>query len=566
MMTMLYAQVIVKKKTQVEQLTYALPAQIIPYVRVGSIVNVPLRNKNVKAVVVKFVRHVPSELKEKIRAAISVDKKLSVLSAQQIIVIETLAAETGSTVAEIAFHALIDTKPNVLRSATIPTAKGKTTVFQGTVNWRFEQYRKLIKKYGSKRNFVFIFAKKQFAEFFRDSLSGHEGVQVLVSTLKDIFSPLNPGDFLVVDQPYHIGAKYSQRPYLSARQIVSVRGKVERLNIIISDTLLPIEDYPKVKNEFWRMLSQPKTSGTLFVVDRRGSRELIMPSLRQKIEKLVLNKRRGLVLVMSRGWAQALVCGSCGEIFSCDNCSRTISVHAGSLRCHYCGYTQSWPTKCPKCQSVDLCQVGEGVSQFVHILTKLFPETSIATLSVDTPVLDTKAQITVATEKVFSFPDLHFDESYILSADRPLSGAKLGGVGELLSQVLEMKAICGVVSVQTYFPDHPLWGLAASEKYAQYYSLGLNSRRLLRLPPFGSMIKFVGMNRKTKELLDEASAIGSELSKAIPGVEVSFAEITDRTDQNYEAEFTALLGANITPKTLQLIRRLLPPSWAMDLS
>ncbi|OGD60844.1 hypothetical protein A3A71_02975 [Candidatus Berkelbacteria bacterium RIFCSPLOWO2_01_FULL_50_28] len=561
---MLYAQVIVKKKTQVEELSYSVPARIIPYIRVGSLVSVPLRHKNVKAVVVKFVRSVPHELKDKIREILSIDKKTLPLTEERIRVIEELALKTGSTVAEIAFHALPTTAKTLQvqpEGQAFRFGMRKVIVIQGTLCWRCEQYRKLLAKYGEKRNFVFVFAKGQFADAFKASNASENG-RAIVSTLRDIFAPLNRGDFLVVDQPYHAGSTFSQRPYLSARQIAAIRGEVEGINVIFGDNLLPIEDYPQVQRGFWKLLAQKTVLKPLFVSDRRGSRELIMPSVLQRLEKLIANGERGLALVMSRGWAQALVCGECGYVFTCDNCGRTSSLNAEKLQCRYCATVRDWPKACPKCRSAILRAVGEGVSQFANLLQKAFPGARVAMLSADAPEIDLKADILVATEKIFSFPDVNFDESFILSADRPLSGAKLGGIGDLLGHALELQANSKRVSVQTYSPDHPVWGFASTGKFNSYYEMGLENRRLLRLPPFGSVITFVGFGRHTESLLKEATGIGEKLSKVLSNVEISFAEITDRTGQNYRAEFTVLLPTRPSPKTLHLIRAQLPMSWS----
>ena len=102
---MLYAQVIVKQRTQVSELTYALSAQIVPYVRVGSLVLVPLRRSQVLGIVVGFSRSVAKEMRPNIREIIKMDKNTEVYSAAQIEVIHNLATHYAASLAEVAFHA-----------------------------------------------------------------------------------------------------------------------------------------------------------------------------------------------------------------------------------------------------------------------------------------------------------------------------------------------------------------------------------------------------------------------------------------------------------------------------
>ena len=54
------------------------------------------------------------------------------------------------------------------------------------------------------------------------------------------------------------------------------------------------------------------------------------------------------------------------------------------LECHYCGYTQSIPKKCPKCDSQYVYFFGEGSEQLEERLRKEFPRARIARLDRDT--------------------------------------------------------------------------------------------------------------------------------------------------------------------------------------
>ena len=77
---MVYADVIVGKRGSSEELTYAVPAEIIPYIGVGSLVLVPVRDNRIKAIVVKLHRRVDKRIDGKIRQFLTIDKKIPVFS------------------------------------------------------------------------------------------------------------------------------------------------------------------------------------------------------------------------------------------------------------------------------------------------------------------------------------------------------------------------------------------------------------------------------------------------------------------------------------------------------
>ncbi|MEX2361588.1 MAG: hypothetical protein WD544_00145, partial [Patescibacteria group bacterium] len=68
---MVYADVVVGARGSTQLLTYATPAQIIPYIRVGSLVTVPVRKKKITAVVINIHRRVDRTLKEKIKEIVA---------------------------------------------------------------------------------------------------------------------------------------------------------------------------------------------------------------------------------------------------------------------------------------------------------------------------------------------------------------------------------------------------------------------------------------------------------------------------------------------------------------
>ncbi|MDP3992830.1 MAG: hypothetical protein Q8Q05_01285 [bacterium] len=581
---MLYAQVIVKQRTQVQELTYALSAQIVPYVKVGSLVLVPLRRKEVKGVVVGFSRSVPKEIKGSIREIIKLDKNTDVFSAAQIEVIHSLATYYAAPLAEVAFHAL--QTPQTSGKGLSFREGFKPLIISGAWSQRCQAYQQILQK--TTGRVLIIFAQHTFAQSFYQSLSAEQSAYILyyirgvsqrklvtavrrpeiramIGTLGDIFFPLQAGDTIVVDQPYHIGAKSQSRPFMSARQIALIRGEVEGLRVVLGDSVISPADLLAVKEKKFRLTTAKSTSRELTIVDRRGQQDAIAPSVLSEIEQVVNLRQKILVLVMARGWASALVCRECGHIFTCQNCNRTPGVQGKKLRCCYCATEIETPTTCPSCRSTDLKPIGGGVSAITKLLSDKFTATKVQELSSDVPALDPKSGITVATEKIFSFPSSSFDQTFILNADRLLSGTHLDGAWRLLGYLIELQSISSGIVVQTFFPDSIVWSSAATGNVRPFFAQELANRQQLNLPPYGAVVAVRGSANTTAKLFSQAEEITNEALKILPVADISFPEVDDRSGSLYHGHFTIYLPKPPQNSLKTKLASVLTPSWHLDI-
>lgn len=585
---MLYAQVIVKQRTNVHELTYALSAQIVPYVKVGSLVRVPIRRSQVLGVVVGFSRRVPHGFKGNIREIIKLEARKEIFSSAQIEVIEHLADYYGAPLAEVAFHAL--DMPQFWPSPA-KTNRSLPLVIPGSWSQRRQLYRQILEK--NTGRVLFIFAQSayeaDFQKFIEQSkesdrlltikdFAGQKRTQkligilkktnkvALIGTLGEVFFPLQAGDTLVIDQPSHVGAKSQLRPFMTAKQIALVRGEIEMLRVVLGDSVISPDDLLAVKIKQFRLVTSSYIKRPLTVIDRLGQSQLFAPSLLEEVENSVKSGDKLLILVMARGWASALVCQACGHVFTCSNCQRTAGVAGQKLRCGYCATEIELPKICPICRASDLKPIGEGVSTVKKYLADHLSKVKIQELSSDQPVLEEKAQIVVATEKIFSFPDIQFDRSFIVSADRLLSGTHLDGAWRLLGYLIELQSRSKQIVAQTYFPNSLVWSAVSTGNVRPFFAEELANRRQLRLPPYGAVISIRGSVSTTEKIFDQAEKITNEILKFLPTADVSYPEVDDHSGNNYHGHFTIYLPKPPQNFLKAKLASLLPPAWHLDIN
>ena len=96
-------------------------------------------------------------------------------------------------------------------------------------------------------------------------------------------------------------------------------------------------------------------------------------SVQRGIEKQLGLGKKIAILVNKKGYAQGLICQSCGHIPQCTKCSVSISYHkilSGEMigLCHICKTQYTMPTTCPDCKSKKIKDFGIGTQKVAEFL------------------------------------------------------------------------------------------------------------------------------------------------------------------------------------------------------
>jgi len=570
---MLYANVIVRSRTQVEELTYSIPAHIIPYLKVGSMVTVPLRRKSVTGVVVELKRRISPELQAKVRDILTIDKRGYGFSPLQIDVIRSLAKSQAVSLGEVASSALVLPAP-IKGSEPTVLAKKRPIIVQGTWPKRLASYLALVKKHEKNCRLLFIFSQANRASQLEKQL-GDQAIllkedyfsrkkppvitqKIVIGTLSAVFYPLEAGDYIIVDQPDELGLEQQQRPYLSAKQIVVKRVEIEGLQAIFGSTLASLDD-TYLQRKSWRFFTRPLPHFDLTVLDQRGSREPFLPHTLENIAQ----SEKTLIFTGTKGQAGAVICGKCGYIPVCTNCGRTLVVTSRNEQfCHFCNLSQRLPQTCPKCYAREFRELGYGTTKITEELKKRFPTKKIAEISSDTTVAPTSHDIVVATEKIFSFTDLKFESVILVNIDRYLSGTESNQAWRFMGILLELAEISERQLAQTYLIEHWAWGVT-SGRIRNIALAELKNRQRYHLPPFGQELIIKAVAATQKQLEQEAKNLTTNLEELEYIQSIADIYLEKKSAQNVFAQITIASDKRLTLAQINHIRTLLPPAWRL---
>jgi len=365
--------------------------------------------------------------------------------------------------------------------------------------------------------------------------------RVVVGTRSAIFAPVENLGLIIVDEEQESSYKQEETPRYHGRDVAIVRAKLENAVALLGSATPSLETYHHARSGKYELLSltqrvADRSLPSVEIVDLREDFKQthrtspISSALRKGIEDCLAFNTQALILINRRGYSWSVICRSCGASVQCANCSISMTHHKyrNRLECHYCGYTQSIPKKCPKCDSQYVYFFGEGSEQFEERLRKEFPKARVARLDRDTARTKRQFQetlgafaegaldILVGTQMVAKGHDFHRVTLVgVVGADGSLNMPDFRAAEhtfQLLTQVAGRAGrgdLPGRVLIQTFYPDHYAIQDAVKQDYAAFFERELHFRRVMAYPPFISLANVIIHDRS----LDKAIKWSTQLSQ-----------------------------------------------------
>ena len=347
--------------------------------------------------------------------------------------------------------------------------------------------------------------------------------RVVVGTRSAVFAPCDPG-LIILDEEQEHSYKSENNPRYCAREVAIWRGAKEKALVLLGSATPSIETMYRAQSGLYRLYTLKNRFGgrklpTVEIVDMRqelkmGNDLSLSLPLREAILDTWKAGKQTILLLNRRGNSRCLVCVDCRESPECPRCSVRLTYHSANhrLMCHYCGYSQPVPDRCPKCGG-PIKTIGTGTQKVQQELAMLLPEMQTIRMDADTvsavntheKILDRfrkeKIPVLIGTQMVakgLNLPDVTLVG--VLDADLSLytGGYRAGETTfNMLTQVVGRAGrgdAPGRAMIQTLVPEHQIIRLAARQDYDGFYTLELGLRRVQNAPPFGdfTLITFIG--------------------------------------------------------------------------
>ena len=341
--------------------------------------------------------------------------------------------------------------------------------------------------------------------------------RVVLGPRSSVFSPVRNLRMIVVDEEQDESYKQTDKPRYHARNVALMRGKNEKLTVVMGSATPSAETYHHASEGRYALLDLPhRVSGapmpTIDLVDMREAPmegTFFSEALLERIESTLERGQQAILFLNKRGHARYVQCNTCGWVARCDNCDISLIYHRVSrrLRCHFCGYNRSAVDKCDTCGGSKLFFAGAGTQRVELDLQGFFPGVGILRMDADTTsgkeghrrVLEEfgtgKYPLLIGTQMVTKghhFPGVHlvgvlFAEDSLNYPDFRSSERTF----QLLTQVSGRAGRAGKqgeVVVQTFVPEHAVFAHLLRNDYAGFMHNELEVRKQLRYPPFARLV------------------------------------------------------------------------------
>ena len=335
---------------------------------------------------------------------------------------------------------------------------------------------------------------------------------VLLGTRSAVFTPLkNPG-LIILDEEHDISYQQQEGFRFSARDIAIKRAQQLRIPVVLGSATPSLESMFNVEKGRFTHLQLRRRTGKalppavqLLDIRKQHLAEGLSTRLIQTIKATLARDEQILLFLNRRGYAPTLTCNACGWVARCHHCDSNLVIHSrdNCLRCHHCGYQQTVPANCCQCQSEQLQPLGSGTERVEQILSRIFPDVSIARIDRDSTrrkgrlakfiseVIDGKVNILLGTQmlaKGHHFPNVTLVG--ILDTDCGLFSTDFRALERLAQLIVQVSGRAGrankpgTVVLQTRHPDHPLLRTLICSGYQGFAQDVLAERKAVGLPPF----------------------------------------------------------------------------------
>lgn len=347
--------------------------------------------------------------------------------------------------------------------------------------------------------------------------------RVAIGPRSALFAPLPKIGMIIVDEEHDGSYKQDDpSPRFHGRDCAIMRARINDIPVLLGSASPSVESYYHARTGKYRLLELRKrptgaSLPTVQLVDMRterlrGHTPYLSWPMKREVENQLANGRQVILYLNRRGYSPQMTCGRCGETSACPNCKVKLTYHKVGLKlsCHYCGYVQSLPERCGKCNSSDFITGGAGTQKIEEHLPQLFQKARVVRLDSDsaagrtrghqilTNFLNEKTNLLLGTQMVTKGLDIPGVSLVgVLSADAGMDMPDFRASEKTFARLIQVAGRSGradhpgKVIVQTFDPENDLITDAARHDYKSFYDREIEKRKAVGYPPFVRLVRFV---------------------------------------------------------------------------
>lgn len=568
----------IKKGFQKENLTYFCSQKVT----LGSIVEIPIRKKTADAIVVDIenAHDVKFDIKNKDYQLKKINKikGSAIFSNAFFETCESLKyyynSNTGVIIDSILPKIFLDSissfkktknnskENNIDINNNIDVEK---LIFQSPWDERISWYKTLIRESFAKKESLYIVAPTIYdTEILKNELSKgidsyiyifnsrinnknlienynkattEEHPVLIIGTASFICIPREDIKTIIIEKESSEAYKQIRRPFVDLRNFIEVFSYINKVKIILSDTILRPEtiyrhengELGEVRPPSFRLKETKKqiliNMKKEFEEKRDKKFEIFGDETKKIIDESLLKKESIFIYITRKGLAPVTACNDCGHTLICPSCetpivlygTKQMTANKGTTKrifmCNKCGRKETTETRCPLCNSWNLTPLGIGADKVYEEIKKIYPQSNILQIDKENTTdkeakeiinifEKNKGSILIGTEMAFSYIKENVDHSIVVSLDGILSIPSFNINQKILHIIERLQIITNNnLVIQTRDPENKILENILKGNVLPIFRQDLIERESFGYPPFKKLIKitFIGNKEETEK-------------------------------------------------------------------
>lgn len=615
-----------KMPKNLDYFDYQVPLNLTGKIKLGQMVNVPFRNRNLQGIVFRLKQKTNFNNIKEVAGIIQAEPiltpaqiKLAVFTAEYYltslstvlkqIVPPILKKPRAAKPSKIISRVKVKKLPEIenLAEKVVSSTHEKFLFYYQSPDQRTAFFQKLIRDFSKKENQVLLvfpeiidiedfikylpeklaektvsihhqLSDSAFSRIYSEVKNGH--ARIILGTPLSVFLPIKKLALVIIDQEENQNHKQSeQNPRFSDKTVAEELARLFSSKLVLASVSPNIETYYKTVKEEYCLLKVPVKQKGISLIDLRkqASGTVISSILKNGIDKTLKDHGRVFLFHNRRGFSRALICQECGQTSLCPRCLVPFTIHeenqASFLLCHRCGQKQPINLTCSHCHGVNLKNIGFGTEKVESVVKNLFPSARIGRFEGILPRCTDleKYDIIVSTHVAFKYVNWkNISLIGVISADSLLHLPDFRvqeKTFQLLSRLLSYSFSIRKSGflVQTYNPDNPALKYFP-DRFDAFFREELRTRKEFRYPPFAKLIKLTSQDPSPAGAKNQAENIYRQLNN-ISGFSITPplpAFIFERFGQ-YRYHLVMKLKNGGQPAVLKNWLKSVPASWLIDI-
>lgn len=181
---------------------------------------------------------------------------------------------------------------------------------------------------------------------------------IIIGVHLPILLPISNLGLVIVDEEHDAGYQEKKHPKIQSRDMALLKASLYNVPIVLGSATPSIQTLWNAKRRGWKMLqlktrflgSFPAIEIVLLKTKEKRKYFWITERLRYEIQNRLEKKEQIIIFLNRRGYSFFVQC-LCGFVFTCNRCSVSLTLHSDQyLICHYCAYKELLSPQCPECK------------------------------------------------------------------------------------------------------------------------------------------------------------------------------------------------------------------------